>query len=102
MDVLKVESSLQICEITHDVERSLMRVRFHNNRRPREGYLEFFEVPRTVYDEFCRIETEERRDGHLFGKAEKPQKIGRYYQGTLRALFTGVRVLANGGRLPLD
>jgi hypothetical protein len=102
MDVLKIESSVQICEITHDVERSLMRVRFHKNGRPQEGYLEFFEVPRAVYDEFCRIEDDARRAGHQFGKAEKPQYIGRYYQGTLRALFNGVRVLANGGRLPLE
>lgn len=102
MDVLKIESSLQICEITHDIERSLMRVRFQKNGRPQESYLEFFEVPRTVYEEFCRIEDDARRKGRHFGKAEKPQNIALYYTGTVRALFTGVRVLANGGRLPLQ
>jgi hypothetical protein len=102
MDVLKIESSLQICEITHDLGQSLMRVRFQKNGRAQEGYLEFFEVPRSVFEEFRRIEDDVRRAGHLFGKAEKPQHIARYYQGTLRALFSGVRVLANGGRLPLD
>lgn len=102
MDVLKIESSLQICEITHDIERSLMTVRFHRDGRAQEGYLEFFEVPRSVFDEFRRLEEEARHAGAHFGKTKKPQKIGLYYTGTLRALFSGVRVLASGGRLPLD
>ncbi|HEU5055519.1 MAG TPA: hypothetical protein VFU21_03315 [Kofleriaceae bacterium] len=101
MDVLKIESSQQICEIAHDIERSLMRVRFHRDGRAQEGYLEFFEVPRAVFEEFRRIEDDARRAGKHFGKAKKPQNIGLYYSGTLRALFSGVRVLPNGGRLPL-
>src|SRR4029079_10793254 len=73
MDVLKIESSIQICEITHDTEQSLMRVRFQKNGRPQQGYLEFFELRRPVYDKSCGIEDDPRRAGHLFGKAEKPQ-----------------------------
>ena len=102
MDVLKIESSQQICEITHCIEQSLMRVRFHRDGRAQEGYLEFFEVPRSVFAEFQRIEDDARRAGKHFGKAKKPQNVGLYYSGTLRALFSGVRVLANGGRMPLD
>lgn len=102
MDVLKIESSVQICEITHDVEQSLMRVRFHRNGEAQQGYLEFCDVPRSVFDEFRRIEDDARHAGRQFGKAAKPQNVGRYYSGTLRALFSGVRVLANGGRLPLE
>lgn len=101
MDVIKIDSSSQICEIAHDVERSLMRVRFHLNGRAREDYFEFIEVPRSVFDEFQRIEDDARRAGRQFGKAEKPQNIGRYYHGTVRALFSGVRVMPNGGRIPL-
>jgi hypothetical protein len=102
MDVLKIESSAQICEITHDTELLLMRVRFHKNGQVQETYLEFSEVPRSVFDEFRRIEDDARRAGRHFGKAEKPQNISLYYRGTLRALFSGVRVLPSGGRLPLD
>ena len=101
MDVLKIESSVQICEITHDMERSLMRVRFHRDGQAQEGYLEFFEVPRSVFAEFQRIEGDARRAGTHFGKAKKPQNIGLYYSGTLRALFSGVRVMPDGGRRPL-
>lgn len=102
MDVLKIESSAQICEIAHDGEQSLLRVRFHRDGRAQESYLEFCDVPRSVFDEFRRIEDDARRAGRLFGKAEKPQNISLYYRGTLRALFSGVRVLPGGGRLPLD
>jgi hypothetical protein len=101
MDVLKIDSSAQICEITHDTEQSLMRVRFHRNGLAQAGYLEFFEVPRSVFDEFQRIEDDARHAGKHFGKAEKPQHIARYYQGTVRALFNGVRVRPDGVRIPL-
>lgn len=101
MDVLKIDSSTQIYEITHDRERSLMRVRFQRNGRAQDSYLEFFEVPRAVFDEFQRIEDDARRAGLHFGKAEKPQNVARYYQGTLRALFSGVRVRPDGVRVPL-
>jgi hypothetical protein len=101
MDVIKIDSSSQICEIAHDTERSLMRVRFHLNGRAREDYFEFIEVPRSVFDEFQRIEDDARRAGRQFGKAEKPQNVGRYYHGTVRALYCGVRVMPTGGRIPL-
>ena len=101
MDVIQIKSSSQICEVAHDMELSLMRVRFHQNGRAREDYFEFIEVPRSVFDEIRRLEDDARRAGKQFGKAEKPQNVGRYYHGTVRAMFIGVRVMPNGGRLPL-
>jgi hypothetical protein len=101
MDVLKIDSSSQICEIAHDSELSLMRVRFHRSGQARPDYFEFREVPRSVFDEFRRIEDDALRAGLHFGKAEKPQNIGRYYHGTVRALFTGVRVRPDGVRIAL-
>ena len=101
MDVIQIDSSTQICEVAHDLERSLMRVRFHRNGRAREDYFEFIEVPRSVFEEFRRIEDDAKAAGKHFGKADKPQNIGRYYHGTLRALFSGVRVRPDGVRVPL-
>ena len=101
MDVLKIDSSSQICEIAHDTEHSLMRVRFHRNGQARPDYFEFREVPRSVFDEFRRIEDDARHAGLHFGKAEKPQNVSRYYHGTVRALFAGVRVRPDGVRTQL-
>jgi hypothetical protein len=101
MDVIRIDSSSQICEVAHDAERSLMRVRFHLNGRARDDYFEFIEVPRSVFEEFRRLEDDATRAGRQFGKAEKAQNIGRYYHGTVRALFLGVRVMPDGGRRPL-
>ncbi len=101
MDVLTINSSSQICEVARDIELSLMRVRFHRNGQARPDYFEFREVPRSVFDEFRRIEDDSRRAGLHFGKAEKPQNIARYYHGTVRALFAGVRVRPDGVRIPL-
>lgn len=101
MDVIQIASSTQICEVAHDPELSLLRVRFHRNGRAREDYFEFTEVPRGVFDEFKRIEDDAQHAGKQYGKAEKPQSISRYYHGTLRALFTGVRVRADGARVRL-
>ena len=101
MDVIQIGSSTQICEVAHDPERSLMRVRFHRNGRVREDYFEFVDVPRGVFDEFRRIEDDARSSGKQYGKVEKPQSISRYYHGTLRALFSGVRVRPDGGRVRL-
>jgi hypothetical protein len=76
-------------------------VRFHLNGRARDDYFEFNEVPRSVFDEFRRLEDDAKHAGKQFGKAEKAQNIGRYYHGTVRALFIGVRVMPDGGRRPL-
>lgn len=101
MDVIRIDSSSQICEVAHDEQLSLMRVRFHLNGRARDDYFEFNEVPRSVFDEFRRLEDDAKHAGKQFGKAEKAQNIGRYYHGTVRALFIGVRVMPDGGRRPL-
>jgi KTSC domain len=101
MDVIQIKSSTQICEVAHDMEQSLMRVRFHQNGRARDDYFEFVDVPRSVFDEIRRLEDDARFAGKQFGKAEKPQNVGRYYHGTVRAMFIGVRVMPNGGRRPL-
>jgi hypothetical protein len=101
MDVIQIGSSKQICEVAHDMEHSLMRVRFHRNGQAREDYFEFVEVPRAVFDEFQRLEDDARHSGMRYGKVEKAQTIGRYYHGTLRALFSGVRVRPDGVRIRL-
>lgn len=101
MDVLQIGSSKQICEVAHDLEHSLMRVRFHRNGLARADYFEFADVPRAVFEEFRRLEDDARQAGKQYGKAEKPQTVGRYYHGTLRALFSGVRVMPGGDRVRL-
>lgn len=83
------------------MEQSLLRVRFHRNGQVREDYFEFSEVPRAVFDEFRRIEDDAQFAGKQYGKVAKAQNIGRYYDGTLRALFIGVRVLPGGRRVRL-
>ena len=101
MNVLEIDTCAQICEVAHDGENQLLRVRFHREGRRREDYYEFSDVPRAVFEEFQRIEDGTRK-GEDYRKGEKPHTIGRYYNRTVRILFAGVRVLPNGGRVPLQ
>ena len=96
MDVLQIGTSTEICEVAHDTELSLMRVRFHRNGRARADYYEFANVPRGVFDEFRRIEDDARHAGISLRKVEVQQSVARYYHRTLRVLFDGVRVMPGG------